>query len=152
MPTDDTDVGRVAILPDEITRLPREKRIPEPKPETKWEKFAKEKGIQKKKRDRMIFDEVTQQWAPRFGYKRANAGVIDQPIIEVKAGEDPFKDPWAEARTEKKARVQKNLKAQERNQRLSQGRGGKAGGKGECVFTYHEVPLFGTSVDGFECV
>ena len=43
--------------------------IPQPKPETKWAKYAKEKGITTKKRDRMVFDESKQEYAPRWGYK-----------------------------------------------------------------------------------
>lgn len=34
---------------------------------TKWEKFAQQKGIQKKKRSRKVFDEVRQDWVPRWG-------------------------------------------------------------------------------------
>ena len=44
-PVKPSDVGPVAQLPSEKTRLPREKIIPEPKQLTKWEKFAKQKGI-----------------------------------------------------------------------------------------------------------
>ena len=95
--------------------LPREKRIPEAKSETKWEKFAKEKGIKNKKRERMVFDEDQEEYRPRFGYKRANNGVLDMPIVEVKDGEDPFADPWAEARKDKKGRIEKNLKNQIKN-------------------------------------
>ena len=44
-------------LPPPRFRLPREKKIPEAKAQTKWEKFAESKGIQKRKRSRMVFDE-----------------------------------------------------------------------------------------------
>ena len=65
-------------LPPCTTVLPREKpvsfniiklitpffdvllQIPQPKPPTKWEQFAKAKGITKKKRQRMVFDEKAQ--------------------------------------------------------------------------------------------
>jgi regulator of ribosome biosynthesis len=63
----------------------------------------------------MVFDEDQQEYRPRFGYKRANNGVLDLPIVEVKAGQDPYADPWSEARSEKKARVEKNQKNQMRN-------------------------------------
>lgn len=62
----------------------REKPIPQPKKETRWEKFAKEKGITKKKKSRMMWDEASQEWKPRWGYGRANAGEEEEPIIEVK--------------------------------------------------------------------
>ena len=107
----------MAILPVEsAVTLPREKRIPEPKPETKWEKYAKEKNIKNKKRDRMLFDETTEDWKPRYGYKRIKNGVEDIPIVEIKNGSNPFEDPWAKERLEKKQRVSKNLINQEKNQ------------------------------------
>jgi regulator of ribosome biosynthesis len=56
-------------LPAPTTTLPREKPLPKPKEETRWEKFAKEKGIVKRKRERMVFDETAQEWKPRFGFK-----------------------------------------------------------------------------------
>ncbi|POW21119.1 hypothetical protein PSHT_02749 [Puccinia striiformis] len=60
-----TDEGVVANLPGHgpTTQLPRAKRLPKPKPLTKWEKFAKDKGIAPKpQRDRMEFDESKQEW------------------------------------------------------------------------------------------
>lgn len=105
--------------------MPRATKIPEPKPETKWEKFAKEKGIKKHKRERMVFDETNKEFRPRYGYKGANSGIEEIPIVEVKAGQDPFADPWAEARTDKKSRVKKN----EKNMLKNQGRAAMKGGK-----------------------
>ena len=35
-------------------------QIPQPKPPTRWEQFAKSKGIKKVKRSRMVFDEKAQ--------------------------------------------------------------------------------------------
>lgn len=35
-------------------------QIPKPKPPTKWDIFAKQKGIKKEKRSRMVFDEQSQ--------------------------------------------------------------------------------------------
>jgi regulator of ribosome biosynthesis len=62
----------LAQLPPPAFRLPREKPVPEQKAETKWEAFAKLKGIKKTKRSRMVWDEEKGDWAPRYGYKRAN--------------------------------------------------------------------------------
>eukprot|EP01036_Dinobryon_divergens_P036860 gene36860-48075_t len=114
-PTEPSFVGPLAILPEPTTKIPREKRIPESKSETKWEKFAREKNIKKKKKDRMIYDEASGEYKPRWGYKAANNGIEDHAIVEVKAGQDPFADPWAAEKEEKKQRVQKNLKKQVRN-------------------------------------
>lgn len=123
-PQEQSDVGPLVVLPPETSIIPRGYKLPEEKPETKWEKFAKEKGIKKKKRDRMIFEEETGEFKPRFGYKRANNGIEDIPIIEVKEGEDPYKDPWSEARTEKKARIAKNEKQQVMNKKKALGKKG----------------------------
>lgn len=114
-PSEPSIVGPLAVLPEPSFILPREKRIPEPKPLTKWEKFAKEKNIKKKKKARMLYDEVTGEYKPRFGYKGINSGIEEHAIVEVKAGQDPFTDPWAEQRKEKKERVTKNLQKQFRN-------------------------------------
>ena len=114
-PVERSEIGPLAVLPSEKTVLPREKHVPEPKQDTKWEKFAKEKGIKNKKRERMVFEENSQEFRPRFGYKRANNGVEDVPIVEIKNGQDPFKDPWAAERENKKARVTKNEKNQKKN-------------------------------------
>ena len=114
-PVERSEIGPLAVLPSEKTILPREKHVPEPKQDTRWEKFAKEKGIKNKKRERMVFEEESQEFRPRFGYKRAKNGVEDLPIVEVKNGQDPFKDPWAEERQDKKARVLKNEKNQKKN-------------------------------------
>jgi len=116
-PTETSEVGQLVLLPTQETfQLPRAFKVPEPKPETKWEKFAKEKGIKNKKRERMVYDETHEEFRPRYGYKRANNGIEDMPIVEIKAGQDPYKDPWTEARVDKKNRIKKNLKNQMKNQ------------------------------------
>lgn len=114
LPYEKTEVGPAAVLPKETFIYPREKKIPEPKGETKWEKFAKEKGIKNKKKDRMLFDEDTQEYRPRYGYKRAN-NIEDQVIVEVKPGQDPYANPWEVARADKKQRVEKNEKQRIKN-------------------------------------
>lgn len=48
----------VIRLPEPTTQLPREKPLPQAKPLTRWEKFANDKGIVKKKRSKMVWDEV----------------------------------------------------------------------------------------------
>lgn len=44
------DEAIVAKLPKPEYVLPRSRAIPKPKPLTKWQQFAKEKGIQSKKK------------------------------------------------------------------------------------------------------
>ena len=130
---EDSADGKIYQLPlsNRIhTVLPRAKHIPEEKPKTKWEKFAEEKGIlsKKRKRDRMIWDELHQEWRPRYGYGRANDEEDLPPVIELKPGDDPNIDPWSQARENKKARVDKNLKNKLRNSIEANTYGAKTGG------------------------
>ncbi len=119
LPGRNTESGLVVELPDhEEVRIPRMKPPPESKPETKWEKFAQAKGIQKRKRSRKVWDENTQEWRPLWGYKRANPGVEGAPIVEAKEGDNFDTDPWTEARAAKRSRVKKNTKQMNRNREL----------------------------------
>lgn len=111
--TEDVD-GPLVKLPPPTTRLPREKPLPRPKPPTKWEEFAKKKGIQKKKKDKILFDEQTGTWKRRHGYDRVNDD-NDIPIIEAKETDVPGEDPFAKRLKEKKQRVDKNEKNRVQN-------------------------------------
>ena len=64
----------------------------------------------------MVFDENEGEYRPRFGYKRTKNGIEDIPIVEVKAGQDPYADPWAEDRQAKQTRKNKNLENAMKNQ------------------------------------
>lgn len=81
--TEDRD-GPMVRLPPPTTRFPREKHLPRPKPPTKWEQFAKMKGITKHKKNKREWDEQTQTWKRTYGYDRVNDDK-DIPIIEAKA-------------------------------------------------------------------
>jgi hypothetical protein len=75
--------------------VPHNAQIPKPKPKTKWEQFAATKGIQKRKKNKLEWDEVRrasfptaarpahiftsfslpqthQDWRRAHGYQRAN--------------------------------------------------------------------------------
>ncbi|KAK6945086.1 Ribosomal biogenesis regulatory protein [Dillenia turbinata] len=106
--TEDRD-GPIVTLPKPTTRLPREKRLPEPKPLTKWEAFAKAKGIRKRKKDKLVFDEQTGTWKRRYGYDRVNDD-NDIPIIDAKMKDEPGEDPFAKRKGDKKKRVEKQEK------------------------------------------
>uniref|UniRef100_A0A7S3Q7S7 Ribosome biogenesis regulatory protein n=1 Tax=Chaetoceros debilis TaxID=122233 RepID=A0A7S3Q7S7_9STRA len=109
--TEKTDVGPMARLPRSETVLPRELPPPPPKTESRWEKFAKERGIgTKEKRSRKVWDEAAGEWAHRTGFNKASNpnDPLSWPIMEVKRNDDPFDDPWMKARDEKKDRVDKN--------------------------------------------
>ena len=67
-------------MPEVGILFPRSKRLPEEKILTKWEKFAKEKGIKKHKRNGMKYDPTTKQDVARWGKKSKNN--IEPPIME----------------------------------------------------------------------
>ncbi|GMF10740.1 unnamed protein product [Phytophthora lilii] len=123
LPREMSDMGPLAQLPEPSTVLPREKPLPKPKVETKWEKFAKEKGIDKRKKSRKVFDEATGEWSHSWGYQRAGDDMKDW-AVEMKEGD--MEDPWTKRKQEKRARVDKNQRAQANN--LKQGRGKQLAG------------------------
>ena len=73
----------VVKLPEPSTLLPRSQPLPQPKPLTRWERYAKEKGVTNKKRSRMVWDEGGQEWKPRWGYQKAGNRPEDQWLVEV---------------------------------------------------------------------
>jgi len=97
--------------------LPREKAIPKPKPLTKWEKFAQEKGIKKRKKSRMSFDDQGSM-KPSWGYKRANDD-NDEWIIEAKNNDDPNVDPFTAKANKKKDFSTKQTKRESKNRKLA---------------------------------
>jgi regulator of ribosome biosynthesis len=123
LPRQMSDMGPLALLPGPVTVIPREKPLPKPKVETRWEKFAKEKGIEKRKKSRKVFDENTGEWSHSWGYQRAGNDMKDW-AVEMKEGDN--EDPWTKRKQEKKARVDQNLTAQAKN--LKQGRGRQLAG------------------------
>jgi regulator of ribosome biosynthesis len=85
LPTQSSLDGPLAQLPPPITPLPRTKPLPKPKAPTKWERFAAAKGIQKKRRDKKVWDEERQEWINRWGIDGNNKTKEEQWIAEVPA-------------------------------------------------------------------
>lgn len=115
-----SDVGVLATLPkaSPLLTLPRELPPPKPKPPTKWEQFAQDRGIasgQNGKRSGKVYDEVADEWRYRRGPLKVTSE-YDMPIIEVKKNDDPMQDPWERIRSEKREKVQKNTISRVRNQ------------------------------------
>lgn len=108
--TRDAEYGPLAALPAFTSKLPREKSMPKPKPLTKWEKFAKQKGIQSRKKDKMVYDENIGEWVPRWGYKGANKDLEEQWIHELKNNGNTDMDPAKTAKKERLAKQAKNEK------------------------------------------
>lgn len=126
LPSESTDEGRIVALPRGVYRLPREKPVPRERPATKWEQYAREKGIQKRRRrDRLVWDEEVQDFIPRYGKGSAKA-LEQQAVLPHSDKLEPGDDPFAAARREKRERVRQNKKKQAAN--LSRAHG-QAGGK-----------------------
>ena len=96
---------------------------------TKWEKYAKEKGQtvtdkciacimsiltkssgidKKKKKDRMVWDDVVQKWVPQFGYKKVQAEQEKNWMIPVKGNAPDDEDPFEKLAESKREKVAKN--------------------------------------------
>jgi len=82
-------------------------RYPNPKPLTKWQKFAQGKGIVKHKKSKFVWDEAKKQWGRRYGFKKANDESKDW-VIEVPGNADPNEDQFEKRQKAKKERVAKN--------------------------------------------
>ncbi|KAH8815479.1 ribosomal biogenesis regulatory protein [Xylogone sp. PMI_703] len=85
-PIASTPTGVLLTLPEIETKLPREKPLPTPKAETTWAKFAAKKGIKPKSaaaRQKMVYDDATGEWVPKWGYKGANKAGESDWIVEV---------------------------------------------------------------------
>lgn len=115
------DGGRLVSLPDTVTPLPREKPVPKPKPQTRWEAFAEKKGIVKKKRSRMVFDEESDSYKPRYGYGAVDKDGTEDSFIEYHASMDKDlaegNDPFIVRQREKQERVSLNKKQNAANKR-----------------------------------
>eukprot|EP01147_Barroeca_monosierra_P009280 gene9280-1554_t len=107
LPVETDADGRFAVLPKLKSKIPREKPVPKQKERTKWEQFAALKGIKKRKEGRMVFDEATKEYRPRWGYKRAG-DMSSLPWVEIPDNADPYEDQFQKMKQDKKMRVKKN--------------------------------------------
>lgn len=115
LPTESDQDGYFALLPKPVTVLPREKPVPKPKPPTRWEKFAQAKGIEKKKKIRVEWDDAKGDYTPRYGYKGAADKKMDNWLIEVPDHVDPMTDMYEVMKEDKKGKLEKNRKREKRN-------------------------------------
>ena len=94
LPTERIQDDLCIKLPRTTHQLPREKPAPKPKPPTKWEAYAKSKGIDRKskkakggeegKAGRLYWDDQVKDWLPKFGYKKAKAEQQKNWMMEIK--------------------------------------------------------------------
>jgi len=139
--------GVLLTLPPKTTLLPRHKPLPKPKPPTKWELFARKKGIgkyshkpgaalaDKERRKKLVYDEEKGEWVPRWGYKGKNKAGEDDWLVEVdekqwKKEEELIAEGRSIrglSRSERKARIKRNerkMRANERRARKAAAGGG----------------------------
>merc|ERR1712215_592026 len=71
--------------------------------------MGKEKGIEKKKKkDRLVWDDVVSKWVPQYGYKKAQAEADKNWMIPLKQNADPTEDPYEKLAEAKREKVAKN--------------------------------------------
>ncbi|PWN36118.1 RRS1-domain-containing protein [Meira miltonrushii] len=114
--TQHPDLGPLAALPaPAYPILPREKPLPKPRAETKWEAFAKRKGIANKKKDKMVWDDETKEWVPRWGFKGKNKKEEEQWIHELPNNVDDDYNPVSALKKQRKERSLHNKGQQLKN-------------------------------------
>lgn len=77
---------------------------------TKWQIFAESKGINNRKKSRMVYSEEMKQWLPRFGSRSIQNMKLQGGVVEVEQSISKLKK-------EKELRVKKNLKNREKNRK-----------------------------------
>jgi regulator of ribosome biosynthesis len=108
LPFERVDDVVIAKLPKPTYVIPREKPAPKGKLMTKWEQYAKDKGISKRTKTKLVWDDLVKDWVPRYGYKRAAAEHEKDWVLEVPANADPFEDQFEKKSEAKSERVAKN--------------------------------------------
>lgn len=119
-----TPAGVLLSLPGIATRLPREKPLPPAKAVTTWQRFAAKKGIKaktKEERRKMVYDDATGEWVPKWGYKGRNKEGEGDWIVEVDEKREAERKEGTErqgdGRRERKERVRRNERLQRANER-----------------------------------
>lgn len=111
-----TEDGLFINMPRPVTQVPREKHVPKPKLPTKWEQFKKQKGLITRKKEKLVFDEATQEWRSSFGWKRANDDKGEW-IVPAKDTDELGSDPFIEKRRDKKKAMELQKKNEIANKR-----------------------------------
>ncbi|PGG96522.1 hypothetical protein GX51_07794 [Blastomyces parvus] len=135
--------GILLSLPPRNTLLPRFKPLPTPKTPTKWELFARKKGIGKynktlgsgggsaeaERRKKLVYDQASGEWVPRWGYKGKNKSgetdwlvEVDEKMWKKEEGlSSEGKGIRGEGRRERVERMRRNERRMKANQRRAGG-------------------------------
>lgn len=132
-PLSSTPDGVLLSLPPPSTRLPREKPVPQPKPPTKWERFAAKKGIKPKTREQrrnLAFDEESGEWKRKWGYKALNKKDDKEWCVEVDPEVERKRKEGTsirgDGRRERRENVKRNERKMRKNERIASRQAGKA--------------------------
>jgi regulator of ribosome biosynthesis len=107
----------VITLPEGSTLLPRSLPIPKRDDNmTKWEKFAKEKGIEKRKKGRMIWSDEFQKYLPRWGKGSLKKETENSKYIIEDKEKYEGKNPFTYNKQEKKLEKLKQMKREKKNE------------------------------------
>lgn len=122
--TRSSDLTSVTLtLPPPSTPLPREKHVPQPKPLTKWQEFAKRKGIKAKPKDgKLVYDEEKKEWVPKWGYKGRNKDGEGDWLVEVDEKKERKTGEPGDARVEKREERKERIRRQQRRERANERR------------------------------
>lgn len=143
-PIHSTADGLSLTLPAQaLTPLPRWKPLPKPKAPTKWEAFAKKKGIGKfggnlkggaqleERRKNMVFDEEKGEWVKKWGYKGKRQQAEGEWLVELdekKADKEKELVGGQSIRGEGKRERMERARRQARKERNNERRAKKGGG------------------------
>jgi regulator of ribosome biosynthesis len=144
-PIRSTPDGLSLTLPSQaLTPLPRWKPVPKPKAPTKWESFAKKKGIGKfggnlkggaqleERRKNMVFDEEKGEWVKKWGYKGKRQQAEGEWLVELddkKTHKEKELEGGASIRGEGKRERMERARRQARKERNNESNAKKASGK-----------------------
>lgn len=136
--TSHPQTGVLLTLPPATAALPRHKPLPKPKAPTKWELFARKKGIgkfntrpgaqlaDKERRKKTVYDEATGEWVPKWGYKGANKSADNDWLVEVDEKDWKREEDAAAAknssirglnRAERKEKIKRNERKMRHNEK-----------------------------------
>lgn len=125
---------------EESDRTPRWKPLPKPKEPTKWEQFARKKGIGKfggnlkggaaleDRRKNAVFNEATGEWEKKWGYKGKKDGVQSDWLVELDDNQVKTEKGLTDGKTirnEGKREKMERMRRQERKERSNSKRSGK---------------------------
>lgn len=129
----------MSLPPSDVPILPRWKPLPKPKTPTKWETFARKKGIGKfggaakggaalsEKRKNAVYNEETGEWEKKWGWKGRGMREQGEWAVEVDEKAQKVEGEGRSVRSEPKRERMERMRRMERKERSTK-KAGKSGG------------------------